>query len=234
MEKKWVRVVFRRRIFIIALIAVQIAFILFVLASSNYLIRDLTYFLRGLSIVVCIYILNKHEKTAYKLTWIFLILVFPIFGGSVYIFFHSQATPRKLKRQMDEINRRLKPFFTPAGDALADLAAEYSECLPQANYLQNYAGFPVYNHTETKYFDSGESFYAQAMEEMEKAEKYIFLEFFILRQGKMLDPIIDLLERKAKQGLDIRLIYDGLGCFMTLPPNFNETLEQKGNKVCRL
>jgi cardiolipin synthase len=68
------------------------------------------------------------------------------------------------------------------------------------------------------------------MQEMEKAEKYIFLEFFILRQGKMLDPILELLERKAKQGLDIRIIYDGLGCFMTLPPNFNETLEQKGIK----
>jgi len=230
MEKKWVRVVFRRRIFIISLIVVQLAFMLFVLARSDYFIRGLNYFFIGLSIVVCIYILNKHEKTAYKLTWIFLILLFPLFGGSVYLFFHTMATPRKLKLQMDEIERRFMPFFTPAGDALADLAAEYGECLPQANYLQNYAGFPVYNRTETKYFDSGESFYAQAMEEMEKAEKYIFLEFFILRQGKMLDPILDLLERKAKQGLDIRFIYDGLGCFMTLPPNFSETLEQKGIK----
>jgi len=230
MEKKWVRVVFRRRIFIISLIVVQLAFFLFVLARSDYYVRDLNYFFRGLSIVVCVYILNKHEKTAYKLTWIFLILVFPLFGGSVYIFFHSQATPRKLRWQIDEINRCLKPFLTPAGDVLADLAAEYSECLPQANYLQNYAGFPVYNRTQTEYFDSGESFFAQALEEMEKAEKYIFLEFFILRQGKMLDPIIDLLERKAKQGLDIRFLYDGLGCFMTLPPNFKETLEQKGIK----
>jgi len=230
MEKKWVRVVFRRRIFIISLIVAQIAFILFVLASSDYYIRNLNYVFRGLSVIVCIYILNKHEKTAYKLTWIFLILLFPLFGGSVYLFFHTQATPRKLKLKIDEIERRLNPFFTPAGDALADLATEYGECLPQANYLQNYAGFPVYNRTETKYFDSGESFYATALEEMEKAEKYIFLEFFILRQGKMLDPILDLLERKAKQGLDIRIIYDGLGCFMTLPPNFNETLEQKSIK----
>jgi len=115
-------------------------------------------------------------------------------------------------------------------DVLPELAAEHRECLPQARYLQNFAGFPVYRHTQTSYFDSGESFFKQALEEMEKAEKYIFLEFFVLRHGKMLDPILALLERKARAGLDIRIIYDDLGCFMSLPPNFNREMEKKGIK----
>ena len=65
---------------------------------------------------------------------------------------------------------------------------------------------------------------------MEKAEKYIFLEFFIISPGKMLDPIIDILERKAQSGLDVRVIYDDLGCFMSLPPHFKASLEEKGIK----
>ena len=230
MEKNWIRVVFRRRIFIIFLILVQLVFILFLIDRTELAFRYVDFVLKGFSVLICIHILNRHEKSAYKLTWIFLILLFPIFGGPVYALFHFQASPRKLKRQMAEINRRIRPLFSLAGDSLPDLAAEYRECLPQARYLQAHAGFPVYKNTQTQYFSSGESFFAKALEEMEKAEKYIFLEFFILRQGKMLDPIIDLLERKAGDGLDVRIIYDDLGCFITLPPNFKKHLEQKGIK----
>jgi len=229
-EKKWVRVVFRRRLLIIFLLLVQLAFILFVIGGTGRSFNYVDHILNGFSVIVCIYILNKHEKSAYKLIWIFLILLFPIFGGLVYVFFHTQASPKKLRRKIDELNRRTRPFFSLTGDALPELATGYRECLPQAAYLENYAGFPVYKRTKTIYFSSGESFYIRALEEMEKAEKYIFLEFFILRQGKMLDPIIELLTRKASEGLDIRIIYDGLGCFMSLPPNFNKYLEQRGIK----
>jgi len=230
MENKWVRVVFRRRVLIISLILAQLAFILFFIAEAHRAFRYMGLFLQCFSIVVCIYILNKKEKSAFKLTWIFLILLFPLFGGPVFVFFRTQASPRKLKRQTDEINRLYKSFFLLPGNTLPELAATYRECLPQAHYLQEYAGFPVYKNTQTFYLNSGESFFKYALEEMEKAEKYIFLEFFILNQGKMLDPIIELLEKKAREGLDVRIIYDDLGCFMTLPPNFNKLLEQKGIK----
>jgi len=230
MDNKWVQVVFRRRFLIIVLIIIQLAFILSFIAGTEKAFRYVNYLLEGFSIVVCIYILNKNERSGYKLIWIFLILLFPLFGGPVYAFFHNQASPRKLKRQTDESNRRYRPFFLLTGDILPELTAKYSECLPQTSYLQNHAGFPLYKRTLTTYFDSGESFFRQALVEMEKAEKYIFLEFFILRQGKMLDPIMEILSRKARQGLDIRIIYDGLGCFTTLPPNFDKLLEKTGIK----
>ena len=228
MKNPWIRVVFRRRVFIITLILVQLAFIIFLIAGTNLTFRYVDLILQGFSLVVCFYILNKKEKSAYKLTWIFLILLFPIFGGLVYAFFHTQASPYKLRRQTEEASRFYRPFFSLPGDTLPDLAAKHRECLPQVHYLQEYAGFPVYKNTQTVYYNSGESFLKQALEEMEKAEKYIFLEFFILREGKMLDPVIELLERKARLGLDVRIIYDDLGCFMSLPPNFEKDLEEKG------
>jgi cardiolipin synthase len=230
MEKKWIRVVFRRRVFIIALILVQLAFILFLIARTDRAFRNVDYVLRGFSLGVCVYILNKKEKSAYKMTWIFLILLFPVFGGLVYAFFQTQASPRKLRRQVAEANLRYRPFFAPARDVLPEMAAGYPECLPQARYLQEYAGFPAFKNTETVYFNSGESFFERVLVELEKAEKYIFLEFFVLRQGKMLDPVLEILSNKAAQGLDVRIIYDDLGCFMSLPPNFNKFLEGRGIK----
>jgi cardiolipin synthase len=227
---QWVRVVFRRRVFVIVTLLIQIGFFVLLIAGSGILFRYFNWALNVLSIVVCVYILNKKEKSAYKLTWIFLILLIPIFGGALYVIFLSQSNPRKLRRHTDRVNRQSKQYFSLPGDQLPALIAKDRNYLPQARYLQHYAGFPVYSHTKTEYFPSGETFFKRVLEELEKAEHYIFLEFFILKQGLVLDSILDILERKAKAGLDVRLMYDDLGCFMSLPPNFRELMESRGIK----
>ncbi|MDR2484296.1 MAG: cardiolipin synthase [Treponema sp.] len=230
MQKDWVRVVFRRRIYIITIILVQIGFILSVIAGSSMIFQYVSWFLNALSIVVCLYILNKKKKPAYKLTWIFLILLFPIFGGFLYIVFHAQSNSRKLQRQIETVRSQCRPFYIVRGSALPQLIGDCKDHLTQVRYLQHQAGYPVYAHTQTEYFKSGESFFVKVLEELEKAERYIFMEFFILRQGIMLNPIIALLEKKAEAGLDVRLMYDDLGCFMSLPPNFKLHLEGHGIK----
>ena len=210
-SKRWVRVVFRRRVFVISTLLVQIGFIIALLAGTGIYFRYVNWALNFLSIVVCVHVLNKREKSAYKLTWIFLIMLFPFFGGIMYIIFYSQSNPRKLRRLIEKKSRGGRDLLRLPGDHLANLIGAYPEFGPQAHYLQEYAGFPVYIHTRTEYFDSGESFFQRVLAEMGKAERYIFLEFFILREGVMLNPIISLLERKARQGLDVRVMYDDLG-----------------------
>ena len=229
MKKKWVRVLFRRRVYVITMLLIQMSFILGVIAGGSLIFRYGSICLNGLSILVCLYILNKKEKPAYKLTWIFLILLFPIFGGCLYIVFHSQSHSRKLRRLMKIGDVQCRPLSTLPGTALEDLSAGHKDYLSLARYLQNYAGYPVYTRTHTDYFDSGEGFFQAVLEALEKAEQYIFMEFFILRHGAMLNPIIAILEKKAQAGLDVRIIYDDLGCFMSLAPNFKEHLER--NKI---
>jgi cardiolipin synthase len=219
---------FRRRVFVIVILLMQIAFLLYLLASGSRYSRYVGWVLNVVSVLVCVHIINKTEKSAYKLTWVFLIMLFPIFGGMLYIIFYFQSNPRKLKKYFAEANLQCAPLFLLPGDSLPFLMENYEDCLPQTRYLQEYAGFPVYVHTRTEYFPSGEDFFKKALTELEKAERYIFLEFFILREGQMLDPILDILERKARAGLDVRLIYDDLGCFMSLPPDFKQQLEKRG------
>jgi cardiolipin synthase len=208
----------------------QIFFWVYLVAGTSKISHYMDWVLKILSVLVCLYITGKKEKGAYKLTWIFIILMFPLFGGILYIIFYTQSSPRKLRRLIAKENERCQPAYFLPGNALPILEAAREECLPQVRYLQNYAGFPVYAHTQTEYFPSGEAFFDRALAELEKAERYIFLEFFILRQGVMLNPIIEILERKARQGLDVRLIYDDLGCFMSLPPDYRQHLQRRGIK----
>jgi len=230
MKEKLSRVVFRRRVFVIFTLLVQIVFFVFLIAGAGIYFQYTNWILNILSIMVCVHVLNKHEKAAYKITWIFLIMLFPIFGGVLYIFFYAQSNPRKLRRLMEKNKQASANAFYLSGNCLPDLIQAYPEFKPQAQYLQDYSGFPVYTNTQSQYFDSGETFFRRVLKELEKAEQYIFLEFFILKEGGMLNSIISILERKARKGLDVRIIYDDLGCFMSLPENYQKFLEGKGIK----
>jgi cardiolipin synthase len=221
-------VVFRRRVFVIFLLLMQAGFLIALIAGTSITFQYANWALNILSLVVSLNILNKKEKAAYKLTWIFLILMVPIFGGIMYIFFRFQSNPRKLRRVIESVNRECRPLYGLPGDILPSIAEKREDSLPQIRYLQEFAGFPAYAHTRTEYFADGIPFFHRILEEMEKAERYIFAEFFILRQGKMLDPILDIMERKAKAGLDVRILYDDVGCFMSLPPDFKGQLERRG------
>jgi cardiolipin synthase len=229
-KKKWVKFVFRRRVFVILLLLVQIALFFFLIAGAGIYFRYSYWILNFLSIMVCVHVLNKHEKAAYKLTWIFIILLFPIFGGIMYILFFSWSNPRKMKKSLERNIRKSRDAFFLPGNRLAELTGQHPEFKTNAHYLQEFAGFPVYANTRQVYLDSGEAFYHEVLEELEKAEHYIFLEFFILKEGVMLGSIMEILERKAAQGLDVRIMYDDLGCFLTLPSNYHKNLAQKGIK----
>jgi cardiolipin synthase A/B len=229
-KRKLHRFVFPRKVFVILTLLVQILFFVFLIAGTSIYIRYANWVLHIISIIVCVYIINKHAKAAYKITWIFLIMLFPIFGGILYILFLYASNPRKLKHLIKHNTRESRSAFYLGGDSLPDLDKAYPEFKPQAHYLQEYAGFPVYANTNALYFDSGEGFYKRVLEELGKAKRYIFLEFFILKEGAMLNSIISILARKVKEGLDVRLMYDDLGCFMSLPEDFKQILEERGIK----
>jgi len=229
-KKKWLKFLFRRRGFVVFTLLIQITLILLLLAEAGKQLKYLYIILYILSLFVCIHVLNKHEKAGYKMTWIFMILIFPFFGGILYILYRSWSNPGKLAKNLEKnIIAGRESFFLP-GNRLADFINDYPEFRTNAQYLQNYAHFLVYADTRQEYFDSGESFFIRVLEELEKAQKYIFLEFFILKEGIMLNSIMDILEKKAAQGLDIRIMYDDLGCFLTLPRDYPKKLSEKGIK----
>jgi len=228
--KHRVKFVFRRRIIVILSIIAQILLFFLLVGGTGIYLKYSYWVLTVLSVFVCINIMNKHEKAGFKLTWIFIILLFPLFGGILYIVLNFWSNPKKLRRALFGNIANSRESLYLHGNRLDDLVNNYPDFKSQAHYLQEYAGFPVYGNTKQEYFPSGETFYNRVLEDLEKAQKYIFLEFFILKEGQMFNSILNILERKASEGLDVRIMYDDMGCFFTLPSSFPKTLKQKGIK----
>jgi len=227
---KPLKIIFRRRVLVILTLLAQIGLIFFLIAGTGIYIKYSYWVLSVVSVIVCIYLINKNDKPGYKLTWIFLILLFPFFGGILYIVLNIWSNPKKIRKSLRKNIEDSRDAFYLPGHRLNELIDSHPDFRAKAHYLQEHAGFPVYGNTRQEYFPSGESFFNKVLEELEKAKEYIFLEFFIIKEGHMFNSIRTILERKAAQGLDVRIMYDDLGCFFTLPPDFQKKLESGGIK----
>jgi len=232
MSKKWIRSILRSRFYVALLLVLQILFIIYVMLSGSRLSANINNLMVLISFVVSVYIISKKDKGAYKLTWIFMILIFPLFGGLFYLMFNFQLTYKRYGKRAKHIERKAKKKLNLPGIDYEEAKNKLPEYFPQIEYLQKYAGFPVYANTKTKYLTPGESKFEYLLKELEKAEKYIFLEYFIIQEGEMWDTILEVLKRKLNQGVLVRVIYDDMGCFFLLPKNYRKELKKYGIECC--
>ncbi len=177
--------------------------------------------------VMLLYILNTREEPTVKLTWSVVIAVLPVFGTILYIFTRvdmgHRLEKRVLQRSIDE-----STHYAPDQSALmAAVAAEDKELHRLACYLQTHGG-TLYGNTQAQYFPLGEDQFAQMRIQLEKAENFIFLEYFSIAPGYMWDTILEILTRKASQGVEVRVMYDGSCAVSYLPPDYPKELEKRG------
>uniref|UniRef100_UPI004056BCCE cardiolipin synthase n=1 Tax=Acetatifactor sp. TaxID=1872090 RepID=UPI004056BCCE len=227
-RKKWIHKLFRRRILIILILLIQICALIYLVLSGSRFSQIFGRLLTVISFFAVVYIISKKEKGAYKLTWVFLILLFPLFGGLMYLMFHFQTTTRRFAERILRIDSKTKILYHLPQIGYADALSRFPEHASQIRYLQDFAGFPVYANSQTKFLTPGENMLEVMLEELEKAKNYIFLEYFIVQEGIMWDTILEILKRKAREGVLVRLIYDDMGCFLLLPNNYPEQLKQFG------
>ena len=213
----------------LALIAQIITLALMVWRFSNYfLVFDIIFMV--ISVLVVLYILNRKSDPTYKIAWIIPIMLFPVFGGLFYLMFGGAKLSNHMKEKMHSITDKMKECLYQHPITLANLRKENTIAFNQAKYIEEYSSCPVYDNSASKFLPSGEEFFKHLMEELKKAEKYIFVEFFIIEEGVMWNSILDILKEKADQGLDVRVVYDDFGCVTRLPHNYNKILEGCGIK----
>ncbi len=226
-DKKWLLELFNRRIFVGLLIIVQFGFLVHLILSGSRLSQYLSAFFNLLSIVVALHIISQKGRSAYKLSWLFLVLGFPLFGGILYLFFNFQASLRVFKKRSSRAEKHTENYFALPPPVLQSATHSLPQYTKQMTYLTR-AGFPVYDATQTRYLSPGEEFLPVLLQELEKAKHYIFLEFFIVQEGEMFDSILEVLKRKAKEGVKVRILYDDIGCFFLLPKDYVTTLKKFG------
>ena len=231
--KKYLRIATHRATIAGAAIFAQLgALILMIVRFSGYL--PLFYaFCTGLSAVVVILIATGRSKSAYKISWIILILLFPIFGGLFYLMLGRTRLSAGMRRKMERTRLSGENSRETSQPSPSELEGRDPRAAGQARYIQNHAAYPLYRHQYSKFYPVGDLAFPDILAELEKAERFIFLEFFIIEEGLMWNSILEILRRKAQEGVDVRLIYDDLGCMFRLPKDYPARLEAQGIKTER-
>lgn len=228
MRQRWLRVLFRRRMLTILLLLIQVYFLICLVLGGSQLSRNFSRLLTIVSIIAVLYIVSQKDKGAYKTAWAILILTFPLFGGLMYLLSNAQSSKWRFAKSVLHTQQKAKPLYALPGICYESATKQLPEYYPQIHYLQEYTGFPIYADTETHYLTPGERKLETLLAELEKAEKYIFLEYFIVQEGVMWNSILEVLKRKTTQGVTVRLIYDDMGCFLTLPKDYAKQLKKHG------
>lgn len=214
------------RLFLFGLaLVLQISWLLYTLYSFSDYYKVINILLTVVSLLTVIYIINGRSNPAVKLAWIVPILAFPLVGGVLFLISGGKAPKRKLARAMNLERKRSVTYQSDCKETIH--ALNDPNLAGQCQYLAR-QGFPLYANTRSEYYPTGEEGYAALIEELEKAEHFIFLEYFIIHPGKMWNTILEILLRKAQQGVDVRLIYDDVGSVSTLPFRYAHKLEQQG------
>lgn len=231
MLRKILKVIFNRITLVGLLLCVQVAFFLVVLRRWSLLFPYVTAALSVISVLVVYYIVSRNDSPEFKLAWCIPILIFPVFGGFLYLVIKLQSynEVRKIKKRYKRMPK--KPLDTVFAEEIIDeIALESKSAARQARYVNANAAYPVYKGTRVKYLPIGEEFFSELLYRLKTAEKYIFMEYFIIGEGKMWGSVLEILEEKAKSGVDVRVMYDSMGSLLTLPPDYELTLNAKGIK----
>ena len=218
------------RIGIVALaILVQIVWLLLIVANfSNYI--PLNVILTILSILIVLAIVKSGKHIDNKLPWIILIILFPFFGGLLYVFVGANLYSTPMLKKINGNKKSERKYLTQDLKVMEDIESNDLDVYGQVQYISKHVGYPVYNNTDIKYFPLGEYAYKVMIEELKKAKKFIFLEYFIIGEGEMWQGILDILEQKVKEGVDVRVMYDDVGSIRSLPNKYDKFLESKGIK----
>ena len=164
-----------------------------------------------LGIIISLYIVNKRENPSYKIAWIVFILVLPVFGLFIYMMWGGQRTFPHLKKRFLKCEQRYMKYLEQDPAVKRLLCYEDNSQTRQASYLFRESGYPVYKDSSVTYLSPGEVFLPTLIEELKKAEKYIFIEYFIIADGKMWNAIYEVLKEKAALGIEVKVIFDDFG-----------------------
>ena len=215
--------IFNRVTITVVLVALQVLWLLWAFWAFTAGRVWLNGLLKALSIVIVLYLVRKDENSAYKIGWIVLIGLLPLLGGALYLAFGNKAPAKGLRTRMRKVEQAHTADLAPQPDQ-TDTLDRVEKNL--SHYVETYGPYPAWKHTAAHYFPCGEAMYPRLLEDLERAEKFIFLEFFIVKSGTMWDGIEAILKQKAAEGVDVRLIYDDFGSLLGLPSDFVIRMER--------
>ncbi|MBR4308108.1 MAG: cardiolipin synthase [Oscillospiraceae bacterium] len=183
-------------------------------------------------VAMVIYLINSSMDATAKITWLIVIMLLPVFGSLLYLYTRTEVGHRAMKKRLQNIYAATKDRLQPSRGS-AFLEEQNPGAGAMTRYVSNFTGVPVYGNSQVTYFPSGEKLFDCLLSELENAATSIYLEYFIIAEGKMWGSILEILARKAAQGVDVRVMYDGTCEFALLPKGYAHKLQELGI-ACRV
>lgn len=213
--------------YIIAIL-LTIVEIIFIIAIMVVLTIYVPYFYVAIIITivgVVIQIIGSNENPDYKVPWLLFVITLPIVGLMLYFIFHQRKLPKRYIKRLNKFNNSLD---YDDRKELEKLKKDNELIFSQVKQLKKISSTHLYIDNNLTYFSLGEEMHKSILEELEKANKFIFLEYFIIEEGIFWNSILEILKRKVSEGVEVKVVYDDIGCMNTLPGNYFKQLRKKG------
>jgi len=184
-----------------------------------------------LSLFIVVYIVNRQECPEFKIAWLAFMCLLPVFGILYYLFIELNPKQKRIVANIHQVMENTNHLL----DADESVADNVTACAPAyaglLNFLGNQGPYPVYDNSEVEYYDDGKKAFEAVKAALRGAKSYIFMEYFVVSPGELLDEVVEILKGKAAEGVDVRLMYDGLCHAKTLSYSFPKQMREYGIKV---
>ncbi len=223
----------KRAIFVAIAILLEILaiwLIFFHIGTSFSWIREL---ISLAAVFLVLYVYGKHETASMRMPWLILISAFPFVGVFLYLMVGLNKGSKKMRNRYEVLDKKIFPLLPKKDETLAALEEKNPGVANQSRYIREFGNYPVYQNSDVVFYDDGATGFAAQLEDLKKAEKFIFMEYHAIEYGKSFEPLHAILKEKAAAGLDVRLFYDYVGSMGFIGNDFVKVMEEDGIK-CRV
>lgn len=223
----------KRLIFTAVSILLEIVFLLFLFTKVSEYATIIDWATRIVAIFLVLGLYSMDKTSSMKMPWIILMLAFPILGVSLYLLVGLNGSTKKMRARYEEIDKKLLPYLPDNRQILEWMKKENPQAGAIASYLTNYSCYPVYQNTDVTYYDEAIKGLDAQLEDLSKAEKFIFMEYHAIEDEEAWQRIQTVLEDRVKAGVEVRIFYDDMGSIWFVNMDFATKLKSLGIK-CRV
>lgn len=225
---RWGKILSSRLFAVSILILFQICIIVLPIVFLSAYYIPLFLLFQAVSFFLSIGIVNRNNNPGFKIAWLIPVLAFPVGGALLYIMFGRMHLNKKNTAKLRNAVESSDGIIETDTKLLDMIGRQNAHVEREARYIINNSRSNIYAHTTTKFLNPGSLFFNELIKDLQNAENYIFLEYFIIGDGEMWQKIFDVIKEKAAAGVEVRLMYDDIGTINLLPVDFPQTMQSYG------
>lgn len=217
-----------RLVFVALSVLLQVIWLLIIMLKLNAYSSVISLGSSILALLLAFRIYGKHENAAFKMPWIIVLLAFPVLGLCIYGLFGNKGIVAGIRKRFEKLDDELFPLIPQEKDVMERLEQTDFAVANQCRYMEKFGHFPVYQNTDVVFYATAEEGLEAQLAELEKAEQFIFMEYHAIEEAESFSRLKDVLARKAKEGVEVRLFYDDVGSIGFIDRDFIKRMEALG------